>query len=58
MPATRTIPTNRLIDLFRQLDGLTDTQRHYSRIQEAYNRVCDELEARGYSVAALAMEAN
>jgi hypothetical protein len=58
MPATRTIPTSRLIALFRQIDALTDTQKHYSRIQEAYDRVCTELESRGYSVAALAMEAN
>ena len=58
MPATRTIPTQRLIDLFRQLDALTDTQKRYSRIVEAYDRVCTELERRGYSVAALAMEAN
>lgn len=54
MPAARTIPTQRLITLFRQLDALTDTQKRYSRIVEAYDRICTELERRGYCVADLA----
>lgn len=54
MPAARTIPTPRLITLFRQLDALTDTQKRYSRIVEAYDRVCSELERRGIDLAGIA----
>ena len=54
MPATRTLTTERLIALFRQLDALTDTQKRYSKIVEAYDRICTELERRGIDIAQVA----
>jgi hypothetical protein len=52
--AVRTLSNSRLVEIFRQLDSLSATNRRYSKITEAYDRVCTELERRGIQLAALA----
>jgi hypothetical protein len=52
--AVRTLSNSRLIDIFRQLDALALNTKQYSKITDAYDRVCTELERRGIALASLA----
>jgi hypothetical protein len=52
--AIATLSNSRLIEVFRQLDALNATNKRYSKINDAYDRVCTELERRGIVLATVA----
>jgi hypothetical protein len=52
--AVSTLSNARLIEIFRQLDALAATNRRYSKINDAYDRVCTEMERRGIVLATVA----